>query len=541
MRLQHTSHHVSRSSRRSILHQSRCRPFFVATWNVRSLVESMGDARVCRRRGGRDGVTSNGVLGNQTVDRKLDLLVKELKCYRVSVAGIQESKWFGSDVWAADGYTFLHSGRPLPSEEERFMRNEGVGIALDETATAAWRDAGEVWEAVSSRVIMARLKWSSAGQRRPGGSREARSLFLSVVSVYAPTAKARPGVKQQFATEVQDVFDKIPQSDILLLLGDFNARVGRRDAGNDLWSGTLGCHGLGDRNQAGEEFLQFCATNQLTVMNTWFKKRKIHLGTWMHPATKICHMIDYVVLRASQRVFCTDVRVMRGANCWSDHRIVRAKLRMATPCSCTKRGKPPVPFAVDAFRSRTQVEGYRDTIVEQLDGEPHDPDSTAEQNWKILSACVTSATESAIGRSSRRQPDWFAESIDILMPLVEAKNASQKRMLQTNSTADRKAFRRCQRAVKAAVDEAKEKWMCRIASDAEKAIKDGRTRWQSIRKLQTAHAGRRPVRPSAVIKEDGELTKGPDEVKLRWHGHFSKILNIPSEYHEEAINEGPSQ
>ena len=40
----------------------------------------------------------------------------ELKRYVVSVAGVQESKWFGKDVWpAADGYTFLHSGRPLPN------------------------------------------------------------------------------------------------------------------------------------------------------------------------------------------------------------------------------------------------------------------------------------------------------------------------------------------------------------------------------------------------------------------------------------------
>ena len=40
------------------------------------------------------------------------------------------------------------------------------------------------------------------------------------------------------------------------------------------------------------------------------------------------------------------------------------------------------------------------------------------------------------------------------------------------------------------------------------------------------------------MKEDGELTKGPEEVKLRWHGHFSKIL---IEYHEETITEEPSQ
>ena len=53
---------------------------------------------------------------------------------------------------------------------------------------------------------------------------------------------------------------------------------------SDLWPGILGVHGF---DLAGEEFLDYCTKNQLTIiMNTWFMKRGIHLGTWKHPATK---------------------------------------------------------------------------------------------------------------------------------------------------------------------------------------------------------------------------------------------------------------
>ena len=126
----------------------------------------------------------------------------------MSVAGIQETKWFGVDVWPADGYTFLHSGRPLPRDGESAARNEGVGIALNEKATAAWKEAGEAWEAVSSGIVTARLKIASQGQRRPGGSREITSTYVTVVSVYAPTAKAPPGVKQKFSAD-QDTLDTV--------------------------------------------------------------------------------------------------------------------------------------------------------------------------------------------------------------------------------------------------------------------------------------------------------------------------------------------
>ena len=76
------------------------------------------------------------------IDRKIDLLVGELRKYGVSVPGIQETKWFGKDVWPVGGCTFLHSGRPLPGDQKRASRNEGVGIVLDEKATVAWKMQG---------------------------------------------------------------------------------------------------------------------------------------------------------------------------------------------------------------------------------------------------------------------------------------------------------------------------------------------------------------------------------------------------------------
>ena len=204
--------------------------------------------------------------GPHLVNRKLDFLARELKRYGVSIAAIQETKWYGNDVWQANGYTFFHSGRPLPCAEETAVRNEGVGIMLDERASAAWREAGEAWEAISSRVVTARLKAMGRGQRRPGGARTTRNSFISVISAYAPTARAPPGIKSKFMEELQDVLDKVPSSDLLLLLGDFNARVGCSDTNGELWRGIRGRYGIGAGNEAGDRLLEFCAVNQLTVM-----------------------------------------------------------------------------------------------------------------------------------------------------------------------------------------------------------------------------------------------------------------------------------
>ena len=206
------------------------------TWKVRTLVETAG-RQICRSRArpGPGPQVPDTSVGPHYVDRKLDFLVKELRRLGVAIAGIQETKCFGKDMWTVNGYTLLHSGRTLPDETDPQVRNEGVSILLDRHATKAWKNAGETWEAVSSCIVTARLKVVGRGRRRPGGLRETSSTHMSVVSVYAPTAKAPLGVKAKLFDDLQDALDHVPAGDILVVLGDFNACVGKREGNSDVW------------------------------------------------------------------------------------------------------------------------------------------------------------------------------------------------------------------------------------------------------------------------------------------------------------------
>jgi len=79
------------------------------------------------------------------------------------------------------------------------------------------------------------------------------------------------------------IYKVVSDSDKLLMLDDFNARVGYRKSDDDVWSGVLGYYVLYVRNQAGGDFLSFCEINQLSIMNTWFQKSQYY-GSWIHPA-----------------------------------------------------------------------------------------------------------------------------------------------------------------------------------------------------------------------------------------------------------------
>ncbi|XP_072377724.1 uncharacterized protein [Diabrotica undecimpunctata] len=69
---------------------------------------------------------------------------------------------------------------------------------------------------------------------------------------------------------LEGVLDKIPNKDIVVILGDFNAKLGRTNL-DDHMKMIVGPYGLGDRNERGDRLLEFCNQRKFSVMNTHFK------------------------------------------------------------------------------------------------------------------------------------------------------------------------------------------------------------------------------------------------------------------------------
>ena len=128
---------------------------------------------------------------------------------------------------------------------------------------------------------------------------------MTIVSVYAPTFRSSVEDKEKFYSDVQLTLDEVNKQDLLMLVGDFNVRVGStgQEGNQDVWSGVRGPHGVGEMNEAGRDLLSFCAWNELVITNTYFEKKKIHKFTWQHPGNKKWHCIDYIIMRQRQRIF----------------------------------------------------------------------------------------------------------------------------------------------------------------------------------------------------------------------------------------------
>jgi len=188
---------------------------------------------------------------------------------------------------------------------------------------------------------------------------------MSIVSVYAPTHRAPAEVKEKFYDDLQAVISSVPSSDVLLVMGDCNARVGCASSSctsEALWDGVQGKFGVGKFNESGESLLSFCALNQLCVMNTMFDKKRIQQYTWQHPGTKNWHCIDYVLMRQFQCYCCTDVTVLQSAQCWTDHLLLCATLSFV-PVAQRKSSHRRHKFNVGPLKNTNFVSKFTDHVV----------------------------------------------------------------------------------------------------------------------------------------------------------------------------------
>ena len=110
-------------------------------------------------------------------------------------------------------------------------------------------------------------------------SLEKKSAIL--ISAYAPTMT--DDVKDKFYEELETLISTVSQSDKLILLGDFNARVGKD---HQAWQGVLGHHGIGKCNSNGLRLLKTCISHGLTITNTMFRLPTRNKTSWMHPQSR---------------------------------------------------------------------------------------------------------------------------------------------------------------------------------------------------------------------------------------------------------------
>ena len=106
---------------------------------------------------------------------------------------------------------------------------------------------------------------------------------MDVIQCYAPCNTAEDEEKEQFYERLGTIIEKLPRRNMLIVMGDVNAMIGDCNEG---YEEIMGKEGLGEMNNNGERFVDFCATHNHVIGGNAFKHKRIHKATWTHPKSK---------------------------------------------------------------------------------------------------------------------------------------------------------------------------------------------------------------------------------------------------------------
>ena len=76
---------------------------------------------------------------------------------------------------------------------------------------------------------------------------------ITVIQVCDPNSNTEEAEVEQFYEDLQDLLELIPKEDVLVIMGDWNAKLGNQEI-----PGVTGKFGLGVQNEAQQRLIEFC-------------------------------------------------------------------------------------------------------------------------------------------------------------------------------------------------------------------------------------------------------------------------------------------
>ena len=200
---------------------------------------------------------------------------------------------------------------------------------------------------VSSRFVTIRLR--------------AVPFNITIVQVYAPTSDYDENKIEKFYDQLQIVVDQTPKKDILVVQGDWNAKVGKDACGN--WQGICGPFSNDDANERGLRLREFATFNSIVLVNTFGHYKASRRWTWHSPDGQHYNQIDYLLVRKRFRSGVNSARTQSfpGADIGSDH-----DLLMTTFYLRLKRISKPkhtrLKFGLERLKDPTVLETFQAMI-----------------------------------------------------------------------------------------------------------------------------------------------------------------------------------
>ena len=392
----------------------------------------------------------------------------------------------------------------------------GVGILLAEK----WLNNVFKVERFSDRIMLLKLVIGK--------------VVLSFLSLYAPQVGLPLADKIKFYDQLQAICTTIPCTDVLFCIGDWNGHVGAAACG---YENVHGGHGYGERNTEGERILEFATANDLLVGNTRFIKRETHLITYQ--SGDLSTQVDYVLYRKSFRKEVTNVKVIPGEECASQHRLLVCDLRVQLSPQKERKFTPRLrtwKLRDPATACRFQ-EAFRVKIASAAECRETPAVETA---WSNLKTPLLEAATEVCGLTSnhrwKKVTWWWNDRVDKAIKKKRAcfktHNALRKQGNSPEAIDAKAEYNKAKRAAK------REVWLARSEAEAE-TFKNLDPQGNDIYRLarQMDRTNQDIVGEKCVRNDAGELALTDADKMKAWVEHLSRLLNVEFDWPRGSLPE----
>lgn len=439
------------------------------------------------------------VRGIKGKERELE---EEFNKANLSILGVTETKMKGKGEKILDkGSILIYSGVTM---EQR--ARGGVGCILEQSYQKYLRK----WTAISEHIL--RVELDLDGHNK-----------TTLIIIYGPGEDDKTQKKEEFWERLMEETEGVTGK--LLLMGDFNARVGRRDGET---GGTIGRYGEDTRNSNGKRLIDFCLINNLVITNTFFQHKDIHKYTREVISRREKSIIDYVIVNRGSLNAIVDTRVKRGAEIYTDHFLVMSKIRtktlkMKANTTDKKSNKKTTTIRSYKLRESTIAKQYTEITEREWDSGKVNLDNDLEKQWAYIKNTLLEAAEKTCGTTindkTRKKTSWWSDEI---VTEVKTKKKLWLGYLRNRSNENYSSYKTQRLKVKEMVNKAKQRSWEQFGEKMERDKYGNQKLFYKV--LKNLRKDRHHKYPSIINKEGTTLTD-MKEILARWREYFEDMLN----------------